>query len=218
MRVRFGDCLFDSETRQLVRSGHETRLTPKAFALLEELLKDRPKALSKEQIHDRIWPGTFVSEASLARLVSEIRTAIGDDSRAPRFIRTVHGHGYAFGGEAFPLAPGEEVVPEDGLACHLAWGERVVALSPGENILGRMPQAVVSIPSSKVSRRHAKIVVTSTRAVLEDLSSKNGTYVSGRRIEGSVELADGDQICIGSVVLVFRSTPRGASTETERIR
>jgi DNA-binding winged helix-turn-helix (wHTH) protein len=211
MRLRFGDCLFDSKARALVRAGKVVRLSPKAFALLQELLKDRPEALSKRDIHDRVWPDTFVSEASLARLVSEIRAAIGDDSRAPRFIRTVHGYGYAFSGEASSTTGGEE----PGAACSLLWGERAIVLAPGENILGRTPQAVVSIPSPKVSRRHARIVVSGSMAILEDLASKNGTYLGGRKILTPVELADGDRISIGPAVLLFRKADDGGSTETE---
>lgn len=216
MRVRFGDCLFDSETRELVRSGRTAHISPKAFALLDALLLSRPRALSKAEIHDRIWPETFVSDASLARLVSEIRTAIGDDPRASRFIRTVHGFGYAFSGEV-ALVPPNEVAAQVDFSCQLLWGERAIPLLPGENVLGRTPQAVVSIPSPKVSRRHARIVVSTAGAVLEDLASKNGTYLGGRRIEGAVALSDGDQICIGPVVLTFRTAHTGDSTLTERL-
>jgi DNA-binding winged helix-turn-helix (wHTH) protein len=216
MRVCFGDCLFDSETREIVRSGTPVHLPPKAFALLQELLECRPKVLSKARIHERVWHGTFVSDASLARVVTELRAAIGDDPRASRFIRTVHGVGYAFCGEV-AAAPATEVALKQEGPCHLLWGERAIPLSPGENILGRMPQAVVSIPSSKVSRRHARIMVSNRGAFLEDLASKNGTYVDGRRIDGAVELVDGDRIRIGPVVLVFATAPTGSSTVTESL-
>ena len=75
-------------------------LETKAYELLALLLSRRPNALSKAQIRDVLWPGTFVSESALARLVTQLRAACGDDAQAPRFIRTVHGFGYAFCGEA----------------------------------------------------------------------------------------------------------------------
>ena len=64
--------------------------------MLGLLVERQPKALSKTELQDRLWPGTFVVEKNLTNLVSEIREALGDDRRVPRFIRTVHRFGYAF--------------------------------------------------------------------------------------------------------------------------
>jgi DNA-binding winged helix-turn-helix (wHTH) protein len=60
------------------------------------LIEQRPNAVSKEDIHTRLWPDTYVAEITLHSLVSEIRRAIGDDANDPQFIRTVHAFGYAF--------------------------------------------------------------------------------------------------------------------------
>lgn len=98
MRLLFGDCAFDSEARTLVRGTESVRLSGKAFQLLELLLAARPNPVEKTELFARLWPDTFVSEANLASLVKEIRAAIGDDARAPRFVRTVHRFGYAFSG------------------------------------------------------------------------------------------------------------------------
>ena len=99
MAVSFGDFAFDQERRQLLRSGEPVPLETKAYELLALLLSRRPNALSKAQIRDVLWPGTFVSESALARLVTQLRAACGDDAQTPRFIRTVHGFGYAFCGD-----------------------------------------------------------------------------------------------------------------------
>src|SRR6185295_18366459 len=96
MAVSFGDFVFDQERRQLLRSGQPVPLETKAYELLALLISRRPNALSKAQIRDVLWPGTFVSESALARLVTQLRAACGDDAQTPRFIRTVHGFGYAF--------------------------------------------------------------------------------------------------------------------------
>ena len=98
--LSFGDFTFDQERRQLLRSGEPVPLETKAYELLALLLSRRPNALSKAQIRDVLWPGTSVSESALARLVTQLRAACGDDAQTPRFIRTVHGFGYAFCGEA----------------------------------------------------------------------------------------------------------------------
>jgi TolB-like protein/Tfp pilus assembly protein PilF len=98
MRLVFGDCLFDSESRTLERGGSAVRITAKAFQLLEMLLAARPNPLAKEELYARLWPDTFVSDANLASLVKEIRAATGDDAREPRYVRTAHRFGYAFSG------------------------------------------------------------------------------------------------------------------------
>jgi TolB-like protein/Flp pilus assembly protein TadD len=98
MRVLFGDCTFDSDARTLQRGAETVRLSGKAFQLLEILLAARPNPVSKTDLFAKLWPDTFVSEANLASLIKEIRDAIGDDARAPRYVRTAHRFGYAFSG------------------------------------------------------------------------------------------------------------------------
>jgi DNA-binding winged helix-turn-helix (wHTH) protein len=105
LRLHFSEWTYDAESRQLLKGESPIHLTPKAFELLRALLEARPKALSKADIRDRLWPQTFVSEATLASVVSELRAALDDDPKAPRFIRTVHGHGYAFSGAAAKETP-----------------------------------------------------------------------------------------------------------------
>ena len=107
MTVRFGDFLLDSDARQLSRAGRDIRLSPKAFDLLCALLARRPDVLSKNDLLAAIWPDTFVVEANLNVVIGEIRKALGDDRQAPRFIRTVHGVGYAFCAQAIDVADGE---------------------------------------------------------------------------------------------------------------
>ena len=99
-RLLFGDCEFDPGRRLLLRHGSASALSPKAFQLLELLLDRRPEAVSKTELLESLWPGTFVTDASLHNLVAEIRAALGDNSRTPRFVRTVPRFGYAFHGDA----------------------------------------------------------------------------------------------------------------------
>ena len=214
MRLRFGDCVLDLDTRELSRKGKTVHLEPKAYRLLELLLEARPKALSKGDLQDALWPKTFVSERSLARLVEVLRSALGDSAKRPRYIRTVHGFGYAFSGEAVESgARGDR--PRTDFHCRISWGDREVALREGENLLGRDPEAVVWIDLNSVSRRHARIVVAGDAATIEDLKSRNGTFVDGRRITSPTPLANGDKIKIGAASLVFRSFRGLGSTESE---
>jgi DNA-binding winged helix-turn-helix (wHTH) protein len=96
MRIHFGEFVLDRETRQLFRGDEELHLVPKAFDFLDFLLSQKPRVVSRERIRGRLWPGTFVSESTLATIVNEVRAALGDDPKRPRFIRTLRGHGYAF--------------------------------------------------------------------------------------------------------------------------
>ena len=97
----------------------------------------------------------------------------------------------------------------------LTWRNRTLPLGKGEHFIGRAPEGVVCISSRKVSRRHARILVTREGATLEDLGSKNGTYLNGRRVEEAAELTHGDEISIGPAKLIFKAFVPDGSTETE---
>ena len=92
----FADFVLNLDTHELVRAGTPVSVSPKALQLLGILVENHPKALSKTELQNRLWPSTFVVEKNLTNLVSEIREALGDDPVHPRFIRTVHRFGYAF--------------------------------------------------------------------------------------------------------------------------
>ena len=207
MPLRFGQCTLDVESRRLVCTGEPRDLSPKAFQFLSVLLAARPRVVSKQELHDALWPGAFVSESSLPRLAAEVRSAIDDDAKSPLLLRTVHRIGYAFQG---PVA---ETEPVSACSCRVVWGERQIPLEPGENVLGRSPEARVQLDLGRVSRRHARIVVADGKAVLEDLGSKNGTFVRGSLVTRPAPLQDGDEICIGTTVLVFRDRSSNSTTE-----
>jgi DNA-binding winged helix-turn-helix (wHTH) protein len=215
MRFRFGDCTLDLDTREVSRDGKPVHVEPKAYRLLELLLAARPKALSKDELQDQLWPNTFVSERSLARLVEVLRDSLGDSAKEPRYIRTVHGFGYAFSGEASPVSAPPGRPSRSGLHCRIVWGEREIALSEGENILGRDPETAVFIDLNSVSRRHARILVAEDSATIEDLRSRNGTYVGDKRIEQPTKLSNGDRIKIGAASLVFRCFRGLGTTQSE---
>ena len=206
--ISFGPFTLNLDTRQLLREGADLHLSTKAFDLLSMLIRDRPNVVSKSALQQRLWPDTFVAEANLSNLVVEIRQALDDSSREPKYIRTVHRVGYAFCGEA--VAPRSSGAPQ----CWLEWGTQRFPLYAGEYVIGRDPDAAIRIDSSTVSRRHARIVVDGMGAVLEDFGSKNGTFHGDARVTAAVTLADGDGIRIGSQLLTFRSRT-GDSTETQ---
>jgi hypothetical protein len=148
-----------------------------AGALLSE---EAPRVVRKNELHARLWPGSFVSEATLVGLGKEVR----DGPRASTVTRW------------------------------LMVGARRITLQVGVHVIGRDPAGTVTLDASGVSRRHAQIVVDAHAAVLSDLGSKNGTHVGDRYVDDAVALQDGDQIRIGPVVIVYRMSEAGVSTET----
>jgi DNA-binding winged helix-turn-helix (wHTH) protein len=213
MRVVFGDCEFDSSRRLLLRHGSAMPLSLKAFQVLELLLDRRPEAVSKTELLERLWPGSFVSDASLHNAVAEIRAALGDSPQAARYIRTVPRYGYAFHGDARAATPIEMAKSELG-GPRLISRSREWLLSEGSNVVGRDRDCVVRIDSPTLSRRHARIIVTSGEATIEDLGSKNGTHVNGQRVTKQTTLKDNDRLQVGSVMMRFRVLDSLPSTLT----
>jgi DNA-binding winged helix-turn-helix (wHTH) protein len=209
----FGPFTLDTGTRQLLRGPDRqpVHLSPKAFELLCVLVKARPKALAKRELHEQLWPTTFVSEATLASLIGELRDALGERGRDPQFLRTVHGFGYAFSGVAREVGEPDLTRVTTWIVCN--GHER--PLAPGEHVIGRDDNATIALSSTTVSRHHAKIVIAGEVATLEDLDSKNGTYVRGQAVTSPVQLADGDLIRIGAFELTFRTVSGKGSTDTQ---
>lgn len=209
MTVRFGSFELDSARRQLFRDSREIHLTPKAFDLLSLLIDAAPRVVAKAELHDRLWPNGVVSDATLVGLVKEIRRALDDRKRAAPLIRTAHRVGYAFD------APLVCAPRRAGVSRWLIAGDRRIGLVDGENLIGRDPEATVQLDYSTVSRRHARVVVTETSTVLEDLGSKNGTTIGGTKLTGTVTLHNGDHFACGQVLLTYRESSAGLPTATQ---
>ena len=211
MRIHFGDCTLDTTARQLYRDERRVHLSPKAFELLTLLAESRPRAIAKDELLERVWQGVFVSDASLARVVNEVRDALGDTARDPRWLRTVHAFGYAFSGDAIDV----DSAPPAASPCSFTCGGRRFPLLEGEQIIGRDADVAVSLDSPRVSRHHARVVARGAHATIEDLGSKNGTFVDGRRLERPADLKPGATVRIGPFALVFGVAGIAGSTETE---
>jgi DNA-binding winged helix-turn-helix (wHTH) protein len=214
--VRFGVFELDLVTGELRKAGFRVRLQEQAFRVLA-MLVDRPGDLvTHEELRARIWPeAVFVDfEHGLHKAVSKLRHALGESAGTPRFVETLPRRGYRF------IAPveGRASLRPASRGRHLVFESRTVLLAEGSNLLGRDEHSVVVLDSSTVSRRHALIVLEGGNAVLEDLGSKNGTRVGGRRVEGRVVLADGDQIQVGALHLTFRAPAERDATKTSEMR
>ena len=96
IRYRFSDFTLSPRRRLLLREGREVPLIPRYFDLLVLLVERRHEAVHRRDIFDRVWTDVIVSDSALSQAVRTLRRTLGDDSREPRFIRTVARHGYRF--------------------------------------------------------------------------------------------------------------------------
>jgi hypothetical protein len=205
-QVSIGAFVFDAERRQLVGGGGAVELPTKEFELLSLLVSNRPRAVSKDEIRDALWPRTVVTEASLTSLVKELRTKLGQTGRRGP-IRTVHGFGYALADEG--TAPPRASFPR------LVRGTTEIAVLSSEIVLGREPGLAGTIDDASVSRRHAHLRWDGTAVVLTDLASKNGTFVNGVGVTGPASLVDGDEVRLGLVSFVYRAPARPGLSATK---
>jgi DNA-binding winged helix-turn-helix (wHTH) protein len=209
---RFGRFTLDTDARQLRADGVELHLSPKAFTLLLMLIEHRQRVMPKNELQDRLWPSTFIGETNLATLAAEVRRALGESAQQSTWIRTVHRIGYRFGG---PVIEGTPVtLASPGGRMYVTMTDRQIPLLEGMTTIGRGSDAAIQIDAGGVSRYHARIIVTGGEPSIEDLGSKNGTFVGGARIDGLRALADGDQIRVGPVLITFRVAPATVATET----
>ncbi len=213
MRLCFSEFELDEGARELRRLGRRIEIRLKVLELLEALARARPRAVARAELSDRLWPGTAVAYTSLPGVVAELRRALGDDPIKPRFVRTVRGFGYAFIADAVQAGPERPLVAT--FPCALMWSGREIGLPVGETLIGRAEECAIRIASGRISRHHARIVVDGGgSATLEDLGSKNGTFLRGSRLFAAAKLVDGDEIAVGSALLVFRAGFGPGSTVT----
>jgi DNA-binding winged helix-turn-helix (wHTH) protein/predicted ATPase len=93
--IRFGPYRLD-RAQGLWRDGEEVRLTPKSLSVLCVLAERSGEVLSKEELFRAVWPDAAVSDSALTSCIQELRHALSDDARHPRFIETLHRRGYRF--------------------------------------------------------------------------------------------------------------------------
>lgn len=95
----FDACVLDADRRELTVAGDNVTMQPKAFELLLYLLRNRHRAVNKDELQDHLWPRSIVTETALTRCVMKARRAVNDDAERQAVIKTVHGHGYRFIGK-----------------------------------------------------------------------------------------------------------------------
>lgn len=189
------EIVVDVGSRVVHRGGSEVRLPPKAFDLLLILVRHQPNAVPHEQLHAALWPGVHVSETSLAALVTQLRKALGDAADTGQTIRTLHRVGYAFIGQAVVKGDVPTLIPP---RWRLVWRGETIDVPAGESVVGRDRGCAIRIDAESISRHHARLSATGDDISIRDLGSKNGTWINGERIHGSLPLADAACLQLGS--------------------
>lgn len=123
---RFGDFVLDFQRHLLLRDGQEVALPSRAVAVLEALVRAAPEVVDKTALLDAGWPDVAVVEDNLVQAIGALRSALGDDSREPRFVQTVHRRGYRFIGELRSLEDDETPVAPSASAARRRWPWLVV--------------------------------------------------------------------------------------------
>ena len=219
MAYRFGPFLYDPVRRALSKAGADIPLTHKGRELLLLFLHQPGRLMTREEIVDEVWKDVAVTDDALRFQIMELRRAFGAEGEA--FIRTIRREGYRWEAPVTAAADrpvravDEEATRRSGPRFRLVLGTREVQLMEGENVVGRDPDGALWIDHPSVSRRHARILITDGSATIEDLGSKNGTHLNGRRIEGRSPLSDGDELRVGPEKMVFRAASPG-TTRSER--
>jgi hypothetical protein len=180
------------------------RLRPKALALLAALAAHPGEVVSRETLLATVWHDVVVGEASVGVVVAELRKALGDEPKDCEYIETIPRRGYRL---IAPVANGEPRHGDSGRAASRFWlvGHGLeFALAEGSSIIGRAPDADIRIPSPKVSRHHARIVVDGDSATIEDLGSKNGTFIGDTRVGAPTPLRHDDELRLGHLAAALR--------------
>src|SRR3989442_245229 len=190
---QFGEFTVDREQKVLLRNGRPLSLAPKVFDTLLILVENSGRLVEKEALMNRLWPDTFVEEANLGFNIQQLRKALGDDARHPRFIETVARRGYRF------IAGVEEVLSDSGVA-----SSPIVRIetAPGAKRGGNGLE-----PEATALKSEIKSTTSYESALPAKAPNKIARYLASKRIL-LVAAALGAIILLGGWLLWSRSSAR----------
>ncbi len=193
----------DVRDERLWDGDQAIRLTPKAFALLRHLVQNPNRLLTKDEILEKVWPDTFVSEGLVREYVQDLRQALNDDPKEPRFIETVHRRGYRFLGDieitgddanSLPSQSGQASPPAiavlqfENLAGDEGWGHFAAGLC--DDIITDLTR----YPDLQVIARYSTLVYHGRTVDVRQIARElNAAYL----LEGSIQ-ADGQQMRVAA--------------------
>ncbi|MEP7308654.1 MAG: transcriptional regulator [Acidobacteriota bacterium] len=215
-RYRFRDFILSPRRRMLVHGGHERPLIPRYFDLLVFLIERRHEAVHRRDIFDRVWNDVIVSDSALSQAIRTIRRTLGDDSRAPRFIRTVSRHGYRF---VFPDVLEEEDDDEWPRAAARTSPDpdpaETTTVDPFEPLLQRVTSVAISAAGEEDQREAAEVLHTlGTSQALQRLGTRP-RHAFARALLRDTRWETPDA---GVVPIVGQPAPIAAATALVRLR
>ncbi|MBX3026175.1 winged helix-turn-helix domain-containing protein [bacterium] len=198
MIYRFGSFELDLEKIELRRGGAVRPVEPQVFALLGLLVENRERLVSKDEIVEKVWGGRVVSDAAIASRIKSARQALGDDGRAQRFIKTVHGHGFRFVAEARATRGGSAT----GAAADDPGAEPATAPVEQQPVgqIGRPSIAVLPFRLAGDPGRYAAIADALPHELIAELSRLRWLFVTARASSFRLRAADVDVCEVGRLL------------------
>jgi DNA-binding winged helix-turn-helix (wHTH) protein len=214
---RLGEWHVEPDLNTISRGSESVHLEIKVMELLVFLASRGSRLVSRRELFDGVWGTEFICDNTLSHAISELRAALGDDAHRPRFIQTIHRRGYRMLQPVTSLEGRELPDPGRPSQYRIIAQNRSIHLRQGANLLGRAPEATVRVDSVWVSRHHARISLDGRAATIEDLNSRNGTFLNERPVSQSSALADGDVIYLGKLSDPLRFVAAGLEVSTESL-
>lgn len=199
-----GPWVVDTHNGEIRDGDRVVRLRPKTVALLVFLARHPNRLVTRQQILEALWPDVVVGDASVTVAAGKLREALGDSSEHPTFIETIPRRGYRLIARVSGLDEATTAPAGEPSRFWLMGRELRFVLVEGENVVGRAADAHIRIPSNRVSRRHARIVVDGDSVTVEDLGSKNGVFVGEAQVNEPTRLAHGDELRLGQMAATLR--------------
>lgn len=211
---RLDEWIVEPDLNTLSRGTETVRIEAKVMEVLVFLASRGSRLVTRQEIFDGVWGTEFICDNTLTHSISKLRKTLGDDARNPRFIETIHRRGYRMMVPVTSLEGRETADPGRASRYRILCGTRSVQLRQGLNLIGRAAEATVRVDSVWVSRHHACITVEGRNATLEDLDSRNATFLNGFKLTRPMPLTEGDTIYLGKLSNALRFITVGlASTD-----
>ncbi|HUQ51663.1 MAG TPA: winged helix-turn-helix domain-containing protein [Gammaproteobacteria bacterium] len=196
MLYRFAAFELDLAAVELRASGSPVKLEPQVFALLALLVANGERLVSKDEIIEKVWDGRVVSDSAVASRVKSARAALGDDGNAQKFIKTVHGQGYRFVGEARAARSRASAEPGDASADSLA------GLVQGLERVARPSLAVLPFRFVGADQRSAALATALPDELITELARLRWLFVTARGSSFRLRAPDADFGEIGRLLRV----------------
>jgi DNA-binding winged helix-turn-helix (wHTH) protein len=195
---RFGPFELDMAKIELRTGGEICPVEPQVFALLALLVENSERLVSKDELIEKVWDGRIVSDSAVTSRIKSARRALGDDGKAQRFIKTIHGQGFRFvaevkaagGGTAASATSGQPIEDEADAQPARRSAERAARPS-----IAVLPFRLVGVPEA-----YAAIADALPHELIAELSRLRWLFVTARASSFRLRAADADMGEVGRLL------------------